>query len=115
MLSHLALPPEGHLEMVYHIFAYLKNKPHAKIVFDDAASINESAFQNNCDWSKFYGDVTKELPPKMPKPLGKPVHIGCFVDANHAGNLVTCRSHSDILVFVMNLPILWLSRRQNTN
>jgi len=97
--------------MAYHVFAYLKNKPHAKLVFDDAMPVvDESAFRGNCDWRDFYGDVPEELPPKMPKPLGKPVHIGCFVDANHAGNLVTRRSHSGILIFVMNAPILWLSK-----
>ena len=28
--QHQALPREGHLEAVYHIFAYLKNKDHRK-------------------------------------------------------------------------------------
>ncbi len=37
-----------------------------------------------------------------------------FVDANHAGNVVTRRSHTGILMFIQNSPILWLSRRQNT-
>ena len=50
----------------------------------------------------------------MPEPLGYPVHIYVFVDANHAGNLVTRRSHTGILLFVQNSPIVWLSRRQNT-
>ena len=42
------------------------------------------------------------------------VTISCFVDANHAGNSVTCRSHTGILIFVQNAPILWFSKRQNT-
>ena len=50
----------------------------------------------------------------MPEPLGNPVQIYTFVDANHAGNLVTRRSHTGVLLFVQNSPILWLSRRQNT-
>ena len=50
----------------------------------------------------------------MPEPLGNPVNIHVFVDANHAGNVVTRRSHTGILVFVQNSPILWVSRRQNT-
>ena len=50
----------------------------------------------------------------MPKPLGKPMQIGYFMDANHASNLVRCRSHSGILIFVMNAPVLWLSEQQNT-
>jgi len=101
--------------MVYHIFAYLKQKPHSKLVFDlKEPGIDETVFPTNCDWSDFYGDVEEELPWHMPKPLGVPVRIGCFVDANHAGNLLTRRSHTGILIFVMNAPIPWLSKRQNT-
>ena len=42
------------------------------------------------------------------------VRISAFVDANHAGNVVTRCSHSGIIVFVQNAPIIWFSKRQNT-
>ena len=38
----------------------------------------------------------------------------CFVDANHAGNVITRRSHTGILIYVQKAPIIWFSRRQNT-
>jgi hypothetical protein len=66
------------------------------------------------DWSDFYGDVQEELPIKMPEPLGYPVNMSVFVDANHAGNVVTRRLHTGILIFLQNTPVLWHSRRQNT-
>jgi hypothetical protein len=51
----------------------------------------------------------------MPEPKGNPVIILCFVDANHAGNMITRRSHTGILVYVQNAPIsIWFSKRQNT-
>jgi hypothetical protein len=50
----------------------------------------------------------------MPQPLGNPVNISCFVDANHAGNIVTRRLHTGILIYVQNTPIIWQSQRQNT-
>ncbi|KAI2489367.1 Reverse transcriptase (RNA-dependent DNA polymerase) [Fragilaria crotonensis] len=50
----------------------------------------------------------------MPEPLGNPVTIHVFVDTNHAGNVVTRRSHTGILIFIQNSPILWVSKRQNT-
>ena len=50
----------------------------------------------------------------MPEPLGKPVQITAFVDANHATNIVTRRSHSGILIFVQNAMIVAYSKRQNT-
>ena len=34
MSSHLALPREGHLEQVLHIFAYLKKYQHTELVYD---------------------------------------------------------------------------------
>jgi hypothetical protein len=40
--------------------------------------------------------------------------ISCFVDADHAGNLVTRRSHSGIIIFCNRGPIIWYSKRQNT-
>jgi hypothetical protein len=58
--------------------------------------------------------VVEELPPRCPKPLGRAVDITCFVDADHAGNVITRRSHTGILIFVQNAPILWFSKKQNT-
>jgi hypothetical protein len=50
----------------------------------------------------------------MPEPWGNPVTMSAFVDANHAGNVVTRRSHSGILIYVQNAPIVWLLKWQNT-
>jgi hypothetical protein len=50
----------------------------------------------------------------MPEPLGNPVTISAFVDANHAGNVMTRRSHTGIIIFVQNAPIITYSKRQNT-
>jgi hypothetical protein len=70
--------------------------------------IDEKAFNMNADWTDFYGDVVEELPPKMPAPLGKSVCISCFVaDANHAGNVITCRSRTGVIIYVQNAPIIW--------
>jgi hypothetical protein len=51
----------------------------------------------------------------MPEPLANPVtFLHVFVDANHAGNVATQRSHTGILLFEQNSPIQWLSKRKNT-
>jgi hypothetical protein len=115
MLSSFnAMPREGHLDAVLDIFAYLKQHQQAAILFDDAEpKIDERRFKK-VDWTSIYGDVQEELPPHMPKPLGAPVKIHCFVDADHAGNLATRRSHTGILIFVNMAPIIWYSKRQNT-
>jgi hypothetical protein len=40
--------------------------------------------------------------------------VSCFVDANHAGDRVTRRSHIGIIIFVNRAPIIWYSKQQNT-
>ena len=42
------------------------------------------------------------------------VIISAFVDADHAGSVVTRRSHTGIIIFFHNAPIIWFSKRQNT-
>jgi hypothetical protein len=102
------------MEAVYHIFAYLSKHEKSSIIFDPTDPLPHTPTQAKVDWSSFYSELSEELPPKMPEPLGCPVNMYTFVDANHAGNVVTRRSHTGILIFVQNSPIIWLSRRQNT-
>ena len=40
--------------------------------------------------------------------------MSVFVDADHAGDKVTRRSHSGILIYLNNAPIDWYSKKQNT-
>ena len=112
--QHLALPRVGHLETVYHVFAYLNKHEKSSIIFDPTDPVPITPTRAKPDWSSFYEDLEEELPPRMPEPLGNSVNVHVFVDANHAGNVVTRRSHTGILAFVQNSPILWVSRRQNT-
>ena len=58
--------------------------------------------------------MKEEIPPNTPKPRGNSVSTHCFVDANHAGNKVTCRSKTGILIFVKKSPIIAFSKRKNT-
>ena len=60
--SHLALPREGHLQQVYHIFAYLKNNVKRSIAFDPThPMIDESKFIQ-CNWHDFYRDAKEPIP-----------------------------------------------------
>jgi hypothetical protein len=91
----------GHLETLYHVFAYLKHHlDMGRTAYDSITpTIDESVFLRNAYWKEFYGDV-EELPRNMPIPRGKKVTISVFVDANHAGNVVTRRSHTVIIIYV---------------
>ena len=61
-----------------------------------------------------YAEAEDMLPHDMPPPKGKSVDINVFVDADHAGNKVTRRSHAGIVIYCNLAPIMWFSKRQNT-
>jgi len=54
------------------------------------------------------------MPPNAPPPRGHPVQINAFLDADHAGNKVTRRSHTGIMIHLNSAPITWLSKAQST-
>ena len=112
--QYQASPRVGHLEALYLIANFLCRNPMRRIVFDPRTpTLDESVFIPG-DWKDFYGDIVEEDPPDMPVPLGNAVSMACFVDADHAGNKVTRRSHTGIMIFLQNAPILAFSKRQNT-
>ena len=97
------------------IVFYLKKNTLRRIAFDPKRpEYSQVYFNDSADWTDFYGDLVEEYPPHMPEPLGKAMKMACFVDSNHAGNVVTRRSHTGIMIFLQNAPILPYSKRQNT-
>ena len=92
MSSHLALPREGHLKELFHIFAYLKAHSNAEMVFDPTPVEPDMSLFERQDWSYSsygYESLKEELPLNMPKPLGKSMMMRVFIDADHAEDLIT--------------------------
>ena len=112
--SYLTNPREGHLEQVYHIFAYLKAHDRSCLVFDPRYPTHDETRFKPADWADLYPGAEEAIPLNAPKPRGNPVDVMCYVDADHAGCRVTRRSHTGILLYVQNSPITWYSKRQNT-
>ena len=113
MSTHLALPRWGHLEQLYHIFGYLKAHPKCNLFFDPQhPKLDERAFKEH-GWYDFYLDTKEWLPSDMPPPQGRLVSTHCFVDSDHTGDRVTCRSWTGILIFLNRAPTIWYSKRQN--
>lgn len=118
--SYQAAPRQGHLEQIYHIFSYLKHKPKITIYFNpEMPHIDPDWFANGDSVDTFreqYRDAEEEIPPKhmLPEALGIPVTITAYVDASHAANKVTRRSHTGFIIFINRSPITWFSKRQNT-
>ena len=113
---------------VYEIFKYLdaclkKNKGRVvfngkfKFIDDDIFNdvdngkfkfIDDVIFNDvdRAEWKDFYKDAHEEVPIKGPEPLGSPARLTVYIDANHAGNLRIRRSHSGILIFMNQSPII---------
>ena len=66
------------------------------------------------DWTKFCPGVSEELPYDMPLPNGKPVSTSTYEDADHAGDHISRRSVTGVLLFINSNPIQWYCKRQNT-
>ena len=114
MAAFNAAPRAGHLEAVFHIFAYLQSHARSKNVMDcHQWDIPVGIFCEE-DWSEFYPDAIDEEPPNMPEPRGKYVQVVTFVDADNAGCLLTRRSRTGVLIYVNKAPVLWYSKRQNS-
>ena len=54
------------------------------------------------------------MPRHMPEAFGKYVVIKAYVYANNAVNMANRRSHSGIIIYVTNSPIIWYIKRKNT-
>ncbi|KAI2505828.1 Reverse transcriptase (RNA-dependent DNA polymerase) [Fragilaria crotonensis] len=116
MLTHKAMPREGHLQQLYRIFGYFKVYPRKrKIAFNfHQPKISERMFKQY-DWCDFYRDATEAIPTDMPKPRGNnPMSKHCFVDNSHGSDRATRRSQTGILLFCNKAPIIWHTKRQNT-
>ena len=114
MSQYLALPRDGHLEQVIHIMGYLHEHKKLRLLFDPSVPRISDRWFKEYDWFDFYHDAKEEVTPNMPSPRGLPVNISVFVDADHAGNKITRRSQTGVLIFVNKSPIHWYSKKQPT-
>jgi hypothetical protein len=85
MSRYLVAARGGHLEQLFHVFAYLKRYDASTMVFDDTEPDFDERRFKTCDWSEYYPDAKEAIPSDMPRPCGRAVIMSCFVDADHAG------------------------------
>lgn len=115
--QYLVNPRTGHLLQALHMFKYLEIHCENDLAFDPLYHVveNDSIIERRTLAMKdLYPDAKEELPPNAPEPRGNPVQINCFVDSDHAGDRVTRRSQSGILLYCNSAPIVWYSKKQNS-
>ena len=107
-------PREGNLHQVFHIFSFMKNKPKLTTYFDPRLpNIDPTSFSGSSveEFREKYRYAMEQLPKDIPEPRGKSVSITAFVDASHASDKKTIRSHTGYMVFVNRSPIVFYSKR----
>lgn len=114
---YLVEPRTGHFLQALHMFKHLEIHMDNELAFDPAMhNVEDPAVtQHRINTMKeFYPDAKEELPPNAPEPRGNPVQVNCFVDSDHAGDRITRRSQTGILLYCNSAPIVWYSKRQST-
>jgi hypothetical protein len=110
--SCMALPTEGHLEAVFHVYAYLKCKHNSRMVFDPCyPEIELNKFRADADWVKSYGRIEEPIPLDAPKARGKITDMRLFCDADFAGDKKTRRFRTGYIMYINNAPVSWLSKK----
>jgi hypothetical protein len=114
---YLAQPRTGHLVQALHTFKYLEIHHKNELAFDpayhdvaDPALIEERILS----MKQMYPDAVEDLPLNAPPPRGNPIEVNCFVDSDHAGDKITRRSQTGIILYCNTAPVIWYSKRQNT-
>ena len=71
MSSFSAMPRDGQLEQLYHIFAFLKNNHNSRLVFDPLyPNIDMEKFERR-SWEQYYGSGGEQIPNDCPEAIGK--------------------------------------------
>jgi hypothetical protein len=110
-----AQPTEGHLERAKRVVGYLAKFSNARIRFNMDLPDYSDLVEPDVDWARtVYGDVKEVIPDNIPEPLGKPVVLTTYFDANLYHDMITGRSMTGILHFVNGTPFDWHAKKQNT-
>ena len=110
-------PRRGHMNAMFHVFGYLKQNPKRTLCFSPLwpdLSGGHFNYEAAKDFKEFYIDAEEEIPAGAPKSRDEEVVMTAYVDASHASNKKTRRSHTRYLIFINMAPIVWYSKRQRT-
>ena len=76
-------PRQGYLDRLKCIYGYIRSQPNGTICIRTEEPDYSQLVDVEYDWMySVYGDVCELLPEDAPTPLGKPIVITTYVDAN---------------------------------
>ena len=114
MSSFHAAPRRGHLQRLQRICGYLTRMKHGTIRFWTHEPDYSDLPPEEHEWFSIYGEVTEMLPEAAPDPLGKPITLTHYVNANLFHDALTGRSVTGIIHMLNATPIDWYSQKQAT-
>ena len=87
------------------------------IVFNsDIAYVSKGLFITSDQqiWKELYAYTENTIPTNILEPKGEPVKVSKYICDDHTINMLTRRSHTGIIIYITNAPIIWFSKGQNT-
>ena len=114
LASHVAFLRKGHLQTVFHIYAYLKKRHNSRLALDPSYPRIDMRIFHQADWTDFYGEVKEVIPDNAPEPRGKPIILRAFMDSDHAYDIVRQRSQTGFRFYINTACIIWHTKRQAT-
>jgi hypothetical protein len=110
-----AMPRKGHLERAKRVVGYICKMADAKIRFRTEEPDYSDLVEPDVSWERsVYGEVKEVIPSDVPEPLGKPVVLTTYFDANLYHDQITGRAMTGVLHFVNQTPFDWYAKRQST-
>jgi hypothetical protein len=109
-----AFPRQGHLDRIKRIYGYLRKMKHGTIKIRTELPDYSNIPDVNYEWEHtVYRGAKEEVPHDAPRPLGKPIVMTHFLDANLYHDMVNGRSVTGILHMWNKTPIDWYSKLQS--
>lgn len=113
----LAPPRTGHIYQALYIFKHLEVHDENDITFNQLCHDIDSGEDIDGkinEMRQIYVNTVEDLPTNTPESRGRPIQINFFVDFDHAGDRMTRRSQTGIVIYCNSAPIYWYAKRQNT-
>ena len=67
LASQVAIPREGHLEVVLHVFEFIRQNYNSRMNFDPNSLVIDMNYFKGCKWKYFYGYLKEDIPNNAPE------------------------------------------------
>ena len=119
LYNYQASPRKGHIEKIYHIFAFLNKNPKLTLYFDPREPLIDPSWVQGDSVEEFKDqnrDAEDQLPPSQmcPETRGGPISTTVYVDVYHKANKVTSHGHTGFIILLNRATIIWYNKRHNT-